>query len=70
MNSILLRDDTDFRDVVPPEQCPVLKRVSLKLKYSSSVTDKRLNDCVTVAIARYTPNYGKPAEELQCQISH
>ena len=63
-------NDTDFWDVVPPEQYHFLKRVSLKLKYSSSVTDKRLNDCVPVAIARYTPNYGKPGEELQCQLSH
>jgi hypothetical protein len=62
--------DTDFWDVVLPEQFPILKRVSLKLKYSSSVTDKRLSDCVPLATARYKPNYGKPGEELQCQLSH
>lgn len=63
-------NDKDFWDVVQPEQYPVLKRVSLKLNYSSSMTDKSLNDCMTVATARYTPKYGRPAEELQCQVSH
>jgi hypothetical protein len=42
-------NDTDFRVVVPTEQYPVLKRVSLKLKNSSSISDKRINDCATVA---------------------
>jgi hypothetical protein len=52
---------TDLWDVVLSEQYPVVKRVSLKLTYRSSETDKHLNDCVTVATARYTPNCEKLA---------
>jgi len=41
-----------------------------KSKYISSLTDKHINDCVRVAITKYTPNYNKLAEEMQCQVSH
>jgi hypothetical protein len=42
----------------------------LKSKYRSSVADKHLNDCMRVALTKYTPNYNKLAEEMQCQVSH
>jgi hypothetical protein len=79
-------------NLVPSAQCPVLKRVSLKVtacfgsaylsesgfsimkilksKYRSSITEKHLNDCMRVAITKYTPNYNKLADETQCQVSH
>jgi hypothetical protein len=41
----------------------------LKWKYRSSLSNKHLNDCITVAVNKYTPNYNKVAEELQCQVS-
>jgi hypothetical protein len=80
-------NDTNFWNLVPSEQCPFLKRVSLKVnasfgftylnesgfptmkilksKYRSSLTDKHLNDCMRVALTKYTPNYNKLAEEMQ-----
>jgi hypothetical protein len=42
----------------------------LKSKYRSSLSDKHLNDYVRVALTKYTTNYNKLAEEMQCQISH
>jgi hypothetical protein len=33
------------------------------------ITDKLLNDCMRVALTKYTPNY-KLAEEMQCQVLH
>jgi hypothetical protein len=42
----------------------------LKSKYRSSLTDKHLNDCMKVAITKYTPNCNKLGEEMQCQVSH
>jgi len=32
--------------------------------------DKDLNDCMRVVLTEYTPKYSKPAEEMQCQVSH
>jgi hypothetical protein len=40
-----------------------------KSKYKS-LTHKHLNDSMRVAITKYTPNYNKLAEEMQCQVLH
>jgi hypothetical protein len=42
----------------------------LKSKYKSSLTDKHLNECMRVAVTKYTPNCNKLTEEMQCQVSH
>jgi hypothetical protein len=42
----------------------------LKSGYIISLTDKHLNDCMTVAITKHTPNYNKLVEEMQCQVLH
>jgi hypothetical protein len=41
----------------------------LKSMYRSPLTDEHLNDCMRVALTKYTPNYNKLAEEMQCQVS-
>jgi len=41
----------------------------LKSKYSSSLTDEHLNDCIRVGITKYTTHY-KTVEEMQCEVSH
>jgi len=43
---------------------------TVKSKYRRSLTDKHINDCMRVTIAKYTPNYYKLVEEMQCQVSH
>jgi hypothetical protein len=85
-------NNTNFWNLVLSAQCPILKRVSLKVsacfsstylsksgfstmkipksKYRSSLSDKHLNDCMRVTVTKYTPNYNKLAEEMQCQVSH
>jgi hypothetical protein len=36
----------------------------------SSLTDRNLNDCMRVAVTKYTPSHNKLAEEIQCKVSH
>jgi hypothetical protein len=77
---------------VPSAQCPILKRVSLKVNvhfgstYLSEsgfstmkilksnyimLTDKHLNDCMRVALTKYTLSYNKLAEELKrCSVKY
>jgi hypothetical protein len=63
-------NNPEFMNILLSEQYPILKQLSLKVKDRSSLTDKHLNDCMRVAIAKYIPNYNKLAEEMQCQVSH
>jgi hypothetical protein len=42
----------------------------LKSKYTSSRTDRHLNDCMRVAITTNTPNYKKLDVEVGCQVEY
>uniref|UniRef100_A0A8D0B0Q1 SCAN box domain-containing protein n=1 Tax=Salvator merianae TaxID=96440 RepID=A0A8D0B0Q1_SALMN len=45
-------------------------RKFIKSKNRTRLTAKHLDDCLRVAISSYTPNYGKLADDMQCQASH
>ncbi|MBN3296755.1 GTD2A protein, partial [Amia calva] len=42
----------------------------VKSKYRSTMTDAHLNDCMRLALTKYTPNFNKLADDRQCQASH
>jgi hypothetical protein len=54
----------------------LLKRIRVfnnennKSKYTSSLTDKYLDDCIECDYCQMQSNYNKPAEGMQCEASH
>jgi hypothetical protein len=59
----VIKGECKFRFYLSESVFPTLK--ILKSKYRSSTTDEHLNDCVRVAITKYTFSYNKLPEEMQ-----